>query len=104
MLRHKSSWMTTLFRILTPLLLADGGSAVVDGFGVVHDYRTIRGRIGYMPGHFSLYQDLSVEENLIFFASIYGTTISDNYALIEPIYKQIVPDEPTTGVDPISRK
>ena len=127
---------TTLFRILTTLLIADGGSAVVDGFDVVRDYKSIRRRVGYMPGRFSLYQDLSVEENLTFFASVFGTTIRENYHLIEDIYKQIEPfknrhagnlsggmkqklalccalihkpsvlflDEPTTGVDPVSRK
>ena len=127
---------TTLFRILTTLLIADGGSAAVDGFDVVHDYKAIRSRVGYMPGRFSLYQDLTVEENLTFFASVFGTTIRENYHLIEDIYKQIEPfrgrragklsggmkqklalccalihkpsvlflDEPTTGVDPVSRK
>lgn len=127
---------TTLFRILTTLILADGGSATIDGFDVVQDYKSIRSRIGYMPGRFSLYHDLSVEENLNFFASIFGTTIEDNYELIEPIYRHIEPfkerragklsggmkqklalccalihkpsvlflDEPTTGVDPVSRK
>jgi ABC-type multidrug transport system, ATPase component len=127
---------TTLFRILTTLLFADGGSAVVDGFDVVRDYKAIRQRVGYMPGRFSLYQDLTVEENLTFFASVFGTTIRENYHLIEDIYKQIEPfkdrragnlsggmkqklalccalihkptvlflDEPTTGVDPVSRK
>ena len=127
---------TTLFRILTTLLIADKGSAVVDGFDVVHDYKAIRKRVGYMPGKFSLYQDLTVEENLTFFASVFGTTIRENYHLIEDIYRQIEPfknrragklsggmkqklalccalihkpsvlflDEPTTGVDPVSRK
>jgi ABC-type multidrug transport system ATPase subunit len=127
---------TTLFRILVTLLLADRGNATVDGFDVVKDYRTIRQMVGYMPGRFSLYQDLTVEENLSFFASVFGTTIEENYALIEDIYKQIEPfrkrragklsggmkqklalscalihkpkvlflDEPTTGVDPVSRK
>lgn len=127
---------TTLFRILNTLILADSGSATVDGLDVVNDYKTIRTRVGYMPGRFSLYQDLSVEENLQFFASIFGTTIQENYALVEDIYKQIEPfknrragklsggmkqklalscalihrpsvlflDEPTTGVDPVSRK
>ncbi|MCL1937289.1 MAG: ABC transporter ATP-binding protein [Candidatus Azobacteroides sp.] len=127
---------TTLFRILTTLILADKGTAVVDGLDVVKDYKQIRDRIGYMPGKFSLYQDLTVEENLRFFASIYRTRIEENYYLIEEIYKQIEPfknrragklsggmkqklalscalihkptilflDEPTTGVDPISRK
>ena len=127
---------TTLFRILATLLVADGGSAIVDGFDVVSDYKKIRRRVGYMPGKFSLYQDLTVEENLAFFASVFGTTIRENYHLIEDIYKQIEPfknrragklsggmkqklalccalihkpsvlflDEPTTGVDPVSRK
>ena len=127
---------TTLFRILATLLIADEGSAVVDGFDVLRDYKAIRRRVGYMPGRFSLYQDLTVEENLTFFASVFGTTIRENYHLIEDIYKQIEPfktrhagnlsggmkqklalccalihkpsvlflDEPTTGVDPVSRK
>ncbi|MCC8087958.1 MAG: ABC transporter ATP-binding protein [Rikenellaceae bacterium] len=127
---------TTLFRILTTLLLADEGSASVDGKDVVKDYKEIRREIGYMPGRFSLYQDLTVEENLEFFATIFNTTIEENYHLIEDIYKQIEPfkkrragklsggmkqklalccalihkptvlflDEPTTGVDPVSRK
>lgn len=127
---------TSLFRLLTTLLLPDGGSATVDGLDVVKDYREIRQRIGYMPGRFSLYQDLTVEENLQFFATIFGTTIEENYHLISDIYSQIEPfrkrragklsggmkqklalscalihaprvlflDEPTTGVDPVSRK
>ena len=127
---------TSLFRILTTLLLADKGTASVDGFDVVKDYKEIRRRIGYMPGRFSLYQDLSVEENLQFFASVFNTTIRENYHLIQAIYVQIEPfkdrkagklsggmkqklalccalihkpsvlflDEPTTGVDPVSRK
>ena len=130
------SGKTTLFRILATLLLADVGSATVDGFDVVRDHKAIRRRVGYMPGRFSLYQDLTVEENLTFFASVFGTTIRENYHLIEDIYKQIEPfrtrragklsggmkqklalccalihkpsvlflDEPTTGVDPVSRK
>ena len=130
------SGKTTLFRILATILLADAGSASVDGFDVVRDYKAIRRRVGYMPGRFSLYQDLTVEENLMFFASVFGTTIRENYHLIEDIYKQIEPfknrragklsggmkqklalccalihkpsilflDEPTTGVDPVSRK
>lgn len=127
---------TTLFRILTTLLLADKGKAFVDGFEVVKEYKEIRNRVGYMPGKFSLYQDLSVQENLEFFASIFGTTINENYELIKDIYEQIAPfknrkagqlsggmkqklalscalihrpsvlflDEPTTGVDAVSRK
>jgi len=127
---------TTLFRILTTLLLADSGNAVVDGLDVVKNYKQIRNIIGYMPGKFSLYQDLTVEENLNFFATVFNTTIEENYYLIEDIYKQIEPfkhrkagklsggmkqklalscalihkptvlflDEPTTGVDPVSRK
>lgn len=127
---------TTLFRILTTLLLADNGTAVVDGLDVVKDYKQIRKIIGYMPGKFSLYQDLTVEENLNFFATVFHTTIEENYHLIKDIYKQIEPfknrragklsggmkqklalscalihkptvlflDEPTTGVDPVSRK
>jgi ABC-2 type transport system ATP-binding protein len=127
---------TTLFRILTTLLLPDAGSAIVDGDDVVKNYKSIRKKVGYMPGRFSLYQDLSVEENLTIFASIFQTTIKENYHLIKDIYQQIEPfkkrkagalsggmkqklalscalihkpvvlflDEPTTGVDPVSRK
>ncbi len=127
---------TTIFRILTTLLLANEGSATVAGFDVVLDYKSIRNSVGYMPGKFSLYQDLTVEENLNFFATIFGTTIEENYDLIKDIYIQIEPfktrragalsggmkqklalccalihkptvlflDEPTTGVDPVSRK
>ena len=127
---------TSLFRILTTLLLADSGKAVVDGMDVVNDYKKIRQHIGYMPGRFSLYQDLTVEENLSFFATVFNTTIEENYHLVEDIYRQIEPfkkrkagklsggmkqrlallcallhaphvlflDEPTTGVDPVSRK
>ena len=127
---------TSLFRILATLLLPDSGRAWVDGLDVVNDYREIRNRTGYMPGRFSLYPDLTVEENLRFFATVFGTTIEQNYALIKDIYKQIEPfknrragklsggmkqklalscalihaprvlflDEPTTGVDPVSRK
>ena len=127
---------TSLFRILTTLLLADSGSAHVDGFDVVKDYKAIRSRVGYMPGKFSLYPDLSVEENLNFFATIFKTSIAENYELIKDIYIQIEPfkdrkagklsggmkqklalccalihrptvlflDEPTTGVDAVSRK
>lgn len=127
---------TSLFRILATLLLPDSGRAWVDGLDVVNDYREIRNRTGYMPGRFSLYPDLTVEENLRFFATVFGTTIEQNYALIKDIYQQIEPfknrragklsggmkqklalscalihaprvlflDEPTTGVDPVSRK
>src|SRR5580704_4201976 len=127
---------TSLFRILTTLLLADSGNATVDGFDVVKDYIQIRNCVGYMPGKFSLYQDLSVQENLEFFATIFDTTIEKNYDLIKDIYQQIEPfknrkagqlsggmkqklalscalihkpsvlflDEPTTGVDAVSRK
>ena len=82
---------TSLFRILTTLLLADSGNAIIDGFDVVKDYKAIRNRVGYMPGKFSLYQDLSVEENLNFFATIFNTTIKQNYDLIKDIYVQIEP-------------
>jgi len=127
---------TSLFRILTTLLLADEGKATVAGYDVVSDYKSIRNSVGYMPGRFSLYQDLTVEENLNFFATIFGTTLEENYDLIKDIYVQIEPfksrragqlsggmkqklalscalihkpkvlflDEPTTGVDPVSRK
>ncbi len=127
---------TTLFRILTTLLLADGGFASVAGNDVVKEYREIRNISGYMPGRFSLYQDLSVQENLDFFANVFSTSIEENYDLIKDIYVQIEPfkdrkagklsggmkqklalccalihkpkvlflDEPTTGVDPVSRK
>jgi len=127
---------TTLFRILTTLILADGGSATVGGFDVVKNYKNIRECVGYMPGRFSLYQDLTVEENLNFFATVFRTTVEENYELIKDIYIQIEPfknrkagalsggmkqklalccalihkpkvlflDEPTTGVDPVSRK
>lgn len=127
---------TTLFRILTTLLLADKGGAAVEGFDVRKDYKAIRRQVGYMPGRFSLYPDLSVEENLSFFATIFNTSIEENYGLIKDIYVQIEPfkkrkagklsggmkqklalccalihrptvlflDEPTTGVDAVSRK
>jgi ABC-type multidrug transport system ATPase subunit len=127
---------TSLFRILTTLILPDSGQAKVYDFDVVNDWREIRNIVGYMPGKFSLYQDLTVEENLEFFATVFNTTIKENYELIEEIYKQLEPfknrragklsggmkqklalccalihkpkilflDEPTTGVDPVSRK
>jgi ABC-type multidrug transport system ATPase subunit len=126
---------TTLFRILATLLLPDSGVATVDGLDTVRDYRAIRRRIGYMPGRFSLYADMTVEENLIFFATLFGTSVAANRHLVEDIYRQIEPfrtrpagklsggmkqklalccalihkpsvlmlDEPTTGVDPLSR-
>lgn len=127
---------TSLFRILTTLLFADSGTATVDGFDIVKQFKQIRNRVGYMPGKFSLYQDLTVEENLEFFASIFNTSIEENYDLVKDIYVQIEPfkdrragklsggmkqklalccalihkpsvlflDEPTTGVDAVSRK
>lgn len=127
---------TTLFRILVTLVLPDEGAARVDGLDVVHEFRKLRPRLGYMPGRFSLYQDLSVEENLRFFATVFGTTIEQNRDWIMPVYRQIEPfkdrragalsggmkqklalscalvhrpavlvlDEPTTGVDAVSRK
>jgi len=82
---------TTLIRILTTLLLADGGRATVAGWDVVHDYRAIRRQVGYMPGRFSLYQDLSVEENLRFFATIFGSDVEENSDLIADIYQQLEP-------------
>ena len=82
---------TSLFRILTTLLLPDSGAATVDGLDVIKDYKAIRRRVGYMPGRFSLYQDLTVEENLSFFATIFNTTIAENYDLIKDIYVQIEP-------------
>ena len=82
---------TTLFRLLTTLILPDGGSAVIEGLDVVKDYAAVRHIIGYMPGKFSLYQDLTVEENLNFFAMVFNTTVKENYHLIEDIYKHIEP-------------
>jgi ABC-2 type transport system ATP-binding protein len=127
---------TTLFRILTTLILADAGQVTIEGYDVIKDFKAIRKLVGYMPGRFSLYQDLTVEENLDVFAKVFKTSIAENYHLIEDIYKQIEPfsnrragklsggmkqklalccalihkpkvlflDEPTTGVDPVSRK
>ncbi|MGB4960877.1 MAG: ABC transporter ATP-binding protein [Saprospiraceae bacterium] len=127
---------TTLFRILTTLMLPDKGMAKVIGHDIVSNYKEIRKRIGYMPGRFSLYQDLTVVENLMFYANIFNTTIETNYHLIKDIYVQLEPfkdrragalsggmkqklalccalihkpevlflDEPTTGVDAVSRK
>lgn len=127
---------TTLFRLLTTLLRPDSGEAAVTGLDIIKDYKEIRGQVGYMPGKFSLYQDLTVEENLNFFATLFNTTIQENYHLVKDIYQQIEPfktrkagalsggmkqklalscalihkplvlflDEPTTGVDPVSRK
>jgi ABC-type multidrug transport system ATPase subunit len=127
---------TTLMRILMTLLIQDQGSASMNGFDVIKDYKKIRKIVGYMPGRFSLYQDLTVEENLRFFATVFNTTIEENYELIRDIYIQIEPfkhrlagklsggmkqklalscalihkpeililDEPTTGVDAVSRK
>jgi len=127
---------TSIFRVLTTLLLPDAGTASVNGCDVVKDYAAIRRKVGYMPGRFSLYQDLTVEENLNFFATVFGTSIAENYDLIKDIYVQIEPfktrragklsggmkqklalccalihrpkvlflDEPTTGVDTVSRK
>src|SRR5258705_13494700 len=82
---------TSLFRILTTLLLPDGGNATVDNLDVVKDYKAIRNRGGYMPGRFSLYQDLSVAENMEFFATIFNTSIEENYELVKEIYSQIEP-------------
>ena len=85
------SGKSTLFRILATLLVADMGSASVCGFDVVSSYRQIRNRVGYMPGRFSLYQDLTVEENLEFFATVFGTTVAEHYGQIKEIYEQIEP-------------
>ncbi|MBO7271604.1 MAG: ABC transporter ATP-binding protein [Bacteroidaceae bacterium] len=126
---------TTLFRLLTTLLNPDSGNAKVDGCDIVEDYIAIRSRVGYMPGRFSLYPDLTVEENLQFFAALFGADVEESYELIAPVYKHIEPfrarragklsggmkqklalscalihrpsvlflDEPTTGVDAVSR-
>jgi len=127
---------TTLFRILTTLMLPEEGTATVKGLDVVKDYKKIRRQVGYMPGRFSLYQDMTVEENLSFFATLFGTTVQENYDLVKDIYQPLEKfktrragklsggmkqklalscalihkpsvlflDEPTTGVDPVSRK
>jgi ABC-2 type transport system ATP-binding protein len=127
---------STIFRLLTTLLLPDKGTGTVGGLDMVNDFKAIRGIVGYMPGKFSLYQDLTVEENLNFFATVFDTTVEENYDLIKDIYVQIEPfkdrragklsggmkqklalccalihkpkvlflDEPTTGVDVVSRK
>ena len=127
---------TSIFRILTTLLLPDSGTVKINGLDVIKDFKILRKSIGYMPGRFSLYEDLTVHENLTFFATLFNTTLSENYAIIKEIYVQIEPfkdrragklsggmkqklalccalihkpdilflDEPTTGVDPVSRK
>ncbi len=82
---------TSIFRILTTLLLPDSGNGWVHGFNILKDFKAIRSEVGYMPGKFSLYQDLSVEENLHFFATVFNTTIEQNYDLIKEIYVQIEP-------------
>lgn len=82
---------STLFRLLTTLLTPDSGQAKVDGFDIVKEYISIRSHIGYMPGRFSLYPDLSVEENLNFFAALFGVNVEESYDLIEPVYRQIEP-------------
>ena len=82
---------TSLFRILTTLLLPDSGNASVCDLDIAKDYKEIRRRVGYMPGRFSLYQDLTVEENLNFFATVFHTTIEENYELVKDIYQQIEP-------------
>jgi len=82
---------TTLFRIITTLLLPDEGEMKVLGLDSVSHYKELRKNIGYMPGRFSLYQDLSVEENLNFYATVFGTTVKENYDLISDIYSHIEP-------------
>lgn len=82
---------STIFRMLTTLLLPDSGTATVNGCDIVRDYRSIRQQVGYMPGRFSLYQDLTVEENLNFFATVFNTTVARNYNLIKDIYVQLEP-------------
>lgn len=127
---------TSLFRIMATLLIQDSGQSLIDGLDTVKEYKAIRKRIGYMPGRFSLYPDLTVEENINFFATIFNTSLNENYELVKDIYSQIEPfkhrragklsggmkqklalscalihrpsvlllDEPTTGVDAVSRK
>lgn len=127
---------TTLLRILSTMLLPDSGNASIEGFDIIKQYKSIRKIMGYMPGKFSLYKDLTVAENLNFYATMFGSDVKENYDLIQPIYKDIEPfkkrpagklsggmqqklalccalihrpvimflDEPTRGVDPISRK
>ena len=85
------SGKTSIFRMLTTVLLPDSGNAEIDGLDVINDYKKIRQILGYMPGKFSLYQDLTVEENLEFFASVFNTSIQENYDLIKDIYQQIEP-------------
>ena len=80
---------TSMFRILCSLLLPDAGTATVDGYDVVKQMREVRSRVGYMPGKFSLYQDLTIEENLNFFATLFGTTVDEGYDSIKAIYSQI---------------
>lgn len=82
---------STLFRIMASLLVPDAGTCMMQGHNVVSDYRAVRKIIGYMPGRFSLYMDLSVEENLAFYARVFGTTVEENYDLIRDVYEQIAP-------------
>ena len=82
---------STLFRIMASLLVPDGGRCLMQGHDVVDEYREVRKIIGYMPGRFSLYMDLSVEENLAFYARVFGTTVEENYELIREVYEQIAP-------------
>jgi len=82
---------TTLFRIVTSLVVPDAGAARVLGLDPVHDYRALRRQLGYMPGRFALYQDLSVAENLAFYAGVFGTTVQDGMRIIEPIWRQLAP-------------
>ena len=91
------SGKTTIFRMLTTVLLPDSGNAKIDGLDVINNYKNIRQILGYMPGKFSLYQDLTVDENLEFFASVFNTTIAENYDLIKDIYGQIEPFAIVTG-------